>query len=107
LASSNWIKVAGPGECPDGAVLGVKAGAIDVVLACHDGIVSALGARCPHAGGPLAQGSIESGVLVCPWHGREFNLRTGACEGHPGIEVHPVQVRTDGIYVMAPTPGAT
>jgi nitrite reductase/ring-hydroxylating ferredoxin subunit len=107
MASPNWIKVAEPGACPEGNVLGARAGATEVVLACHDGVVSALGARCPHAGGPLAQGTIESGLLVCPWHGREFDLRTGAGNGCAGVEVYPVQVRADGIYVMAPTAGAT
>lgn len=104
---TNWIKVAAPGECAEGSVRGVDAGGVEIVLACHEGRVSALGARCPHAGGPLAQGTIESGVLVCPWHGREFDLRTGACDGYAGVACHPVEVREDGVYVMAPSPGAT
>jgi nitrite reductase/ring-hydroxylating ferredoxin subunit len=107
MASMNWIKVAEPGACPEGSVLGASAGGVDIVLACHEGRISGLGSRCPHAGGPLAQGTIEAGFLVCPWHGREYDLRTGACEGFTGIETHAVESREDGIYVMAPTPGAT
>lgn len=105
MGSANWNKVAEPGACPEGGVLGVAAGGLEMVLACVGGRVSALGARCPHAGGPLAQGTIEAGVLVCPWHGREFDVVTGACEGYPGVESYPVETREDGIYVRVPTPG--
>lgn len=106
MAEPMWIKVAEPGELADGSLKGVEAAGTAMVLACVGGRFSALGARCPHAGGPLAQGTIESGFLVCPWHGREFDLRTGACDGHAGIDSHPVQVREDGIYVTISTPGA-
>lgn len=34
---------------------------------------------CPHAGGPLALGWLEGTAVVCPWHGWEFDIRTGAC----------------------------
>jgi nitrite reductase/ring-hydroxylating ferredoxin subunit len=53
----------------------------------------ALANRCPHAGGPLCQGRIgplvrsdgpghyglagEREFLRCPWHGWEFEIRTG------------------------------
>lgn len=34
---------------------------------------------CPHSGGPLYQGDIEDGHLICPYHAYRFDLRTGAC----------------------------
>ncbi|MGI4747846.1 MAG: DUF2231 domain-containing protein [Janthinobacterium lividum] len=39
--------------------------------------VHAMGARCSHAGGPLDQGWVLNGTLVCPWHGSQYDLETG------------------------------
>ena len=39
--------------------------------------VHAMGARCSHAGGPLDQGWVLGGTLVCPWHGSQYDLATG------------------------------
>ena len=32
---------------------------------------------CPHRGGPLSEGMLAEGEVICPWHGSRFNLRTG------------------------------
>ena len=45
--------------------------------------------RCPHQGGPLGEGHIEDGCLLCPWHGYEFELRGGACAGGGGPRLFP------------------
>jgi nitrite reductase/ring-hydroxylating ferredoxin subunit len=34
---------------------------------------------CPHAGGNLAAGEIERGVVTCPWHQWAFDLESGRC----------------------------
>ena len=36
---------------------------------------------CPHLGGPLDEAEVETGCVVCPWHGYRFRLRDGA-EAH-------------------------
>lgn len=96
----SWHKVAEVDELAEGSLKLVVADAKTLVLARNDGKYSALDSQCPHAGGPLAEGAIENGLLVCPWHGREFNLATGHCEGYDvGIGAYPVEVRDDGIFV--------
>ena len=40
-----------------------------VALTRCGGRVGALDNHCPHQGGPLGEGSIEGGLLRCPWHG--------------------------------------
>ena len=37
------------------------------------GTVGALDNHCPHQGGPLGEGSIENGLLRCPWHGYDYD----------------------------------
>ena len=64
----------------------------------------ALENHCPHQGGPLGEGSIEKGMLRCPWHGYDYDPITGRPpEGFTDApEAFPVEVRTDGIYVEVP-----
>jgi nitrite reductase (NADH) small subunit len=47
----------------------------------------ACGAICPHEDGPLAEGWIEGDAVVCPWHGFDFDLRTGRCQVAEGLSV--------------------
>lgn len=98
----NWHKVAGVDELADGTLKQVVANGKTLVLARSAGRYSALDNRCPHAGGPLSEGALENGLLVCPWHGREFDIATGKCDSFGvGVEVYPVEAREDGIFVAA------
>jgi len=66
----------------------------------HQGKYAALDNKCPHQGGPLGEGSIENGLLRCPWHGWDYDPLTGKAPGFDdGVETYPVEVRDDGIYV--------
>ncbi len=50
---------------------------VGIVLVRQGERVHAMGARCSHAGGPLDQGWVLDGTLVCPWHGSRYDLATG------------------------------
>ncbi len=62
--------------------------------------------RCPHQGGPLGEGQIEDGYVICPWHGYEYDPLTGEPpEGYGDVAtVLPHEVRDDGLYVELPLP---
>ena len=47
------------------------------VFRSRGGEIFAVENKCPHRGGPLAEGIIGNGVVVCPLHGHKFDLRTG------------------------------
>ncbi|MGH9888190.1 MAG: Rieske (2Fe-2S) protein [bacterium] len=49
----------------------------DVLVARQHGRVCALAHSCAHLGGPLSEGTLKEGSVVCPWHGSEFALDTG------------------------------
>ncbi|HUB48115.1 MAG TPA: Rieske 2Fe-2S domain-containing protein [Acetobacteraceae bacterium] len=57
-----------------------------ILLVRDNEIVHALGATCPHAGGPLAQGVRCGDRLVCPWHKATFSMRTGAVLEPPAVD---------------------
>ncbi len=96
-----WHKALQPDELPEGRVKAVACGLVTVCMTHHKGQYAALDNKCPHQGGPLGEGSIENGLLRCPWHGWDYDPLTG---GSPdgfddGIETYEVDVREDGVYV--------
>jgi len=55
--------------------------------------VYAVQAECPHKRGPLADGLVGGGTLICPLHGWKFDLKTGhALFGDCGLKTYPVSV---------------
>jgi nitrite reductase/ring-hydroxylating ferredoxin subunit/uncharacterized membrane protein len=80
------------------------AGDTPVLLVKRDGHIYAIGETCTHAGGPLAEGTLEGDVIVCPWHGSRFCLRDGSVQGGPatmGEASYNVRVRDGQIEVRA------
>lgn len=76
---------------------------------------------CPHAGGPVCQGRLMARVeeliaddrtsqglcfsaqqvnIVCPWHGYEYDARTGQHQGQSGLRLARFPVRIDGDRVL-------
>src|SRR4029079_10861611 len=60
--------------------------------------------RCPHQGGPLGEGSIEKGLLRCPWHGYDYDPLTGRAPGEfaDTVTAYDIEEREDGVYVRLP-----
>lgn len=48
-----------------------------VVCKTGDGEVSAFGEFCPHLAAPMADGWVDRGRIVCPWHGSRFDVDSG------------------------------
>ena len=97
-----WHKVlSNKKELPEGRVKTVTANHKGICLTHYKGKFSALDNRCPHQGGPLGEGSIENGMLRCPWHGWDFDPCTGLPPGgyDDGIETFLVKEEEDAIYV--------
>lgn len=102
------VRVAALAEIPPGEgrayVVDSTAGPVQVAVFHHrDGRVSAVDAVCPHSGGPLADGQIDSCVVVCPLHLNTWDLRTGAStSGQAPVRVHGVAVDDDGGVRVTP-----
>ena len=61
----------------------------------------ALDNRCPHRGGSLGEGEIKDDIVICPWHGWEFNFNTGKAVENDDVIVktYPVENRDDEIFI--------
>ena len=70
------------------------------VFRLRDGQVRALSAVCPHRGGPLADGLIDTQQVVCPLHNHAFRLIDGqSTTGAPPVRAYHVRVE-DGELVL-------
>jgi nitrite reductase/ring-hydroxylating ferredoxin subunit len=87
-------------DVPPGKGLRVEAGGQEIGLVNLDGQIHAFNPVCLHMGGPLDEGEIENGILVCPWHGWEYDVRSGKCTttGEP-LQCFPVEVKDGVIYL--------
>jgi nitrite reductase/ring-hydroxylating ferredoxin subunit/uncharacterized membrane protein len=73
-----------------------------VVARTEDGYV-AFEDRCPHRGGSLAGGSMMCGTVQCPWHGSQFDVRSGELRAGPAesrVTTWPVEVRGNDVQLM-------
>lgn len=79
----DWTGVMSDAELPEGSMRPAQVGGRTILLSRQDGRVSALEGACTHAGGPLHEGTLEAGVVTCPWHGSRFRVADGSCVGGP------------------------
>lgn len=72
-----WVEVAKLNDCPPGAcVEAVVDGAI-ILVTNVEGALYAMDGLCAHQGGPLAAGQLSGCTLTCPWHGWQYDVRSG------------------------------
>ena len=93
-AGTKWIKldigdVADLAALPEATPTKAKAGINDLVVVRIGETVHAMHAVCAHAGGPLPQGTVKDGCLVCPWHGARYRLTDGHVMGGPSVYDQP------------------
>src|SRR5204862_1469620 len=105
-ASVIWHKVAELDELPEGRVKTVVAGRKSLALTHYEGAFGALDNHCPHQGGPLGEGSIENGLLRCPWHGYDYDPLTGTSPGafDDTATCYPLDIRDGEVFVGVEPP---
>jgi nitrite reductase/ring-hydroxylating ferredoxin subunit len=74
----------------------VQVDGTDIALFNVNGTYYAVEAICPHEQGPLHDGELDGGTIVCPWHGYDFNVKTGECYADPELRVTTFVVKTEG-----------
>lgn len=91
----------------DGEPTQVAVAGTDITLVRDNGRIHAVPAHCSHLGGPLPEGWLYRGSLVCPWHGSHFDLESGEVLAGPAtapLECLDVRTRDGQIEVRRRPP---
>jgi nitrite reductase/ring-hydroxylating ferredoxin subunit len=99
-----FVKMATLDELPPGRSKEVEHDGRIYALFNVDGIISAIDGICPHQGGPLAEGELEGTIVTCPWHGWQFDVRTGKTTLNGRLQQPVYEVKVEGRDVLVAVP---
>ncbi len=85
----DYTRVMPEGDLAEDAPHRAMVGETPVLLVRHAGRIYAMAERCAHQGGPLSEGALENGSIVCPWHGSRFALDNGQVLNGPSTYPQP------------------
>ena len=114
------IRVGRADEIQPGQPVFVKDGEVEIAVFRLDGGFRAYRNRCPHQQGPVCTGPVsgtlvatadtdwklawvlEGRVLICPWHGMEFDLDTGRRLRAPRerLRAYPVEIDNGQVFIQ-------
>ncbi len=97
---NDYVRVTSLQDVQPGTCRRVEVDGVFVALFNIDGMIYALDNTCPHAGGPLGEGTIKGDCVKCPWHGWRFNIRTGIRPENPDFHVLRRDVRIEGDMIL-------
>jgi nitrite reductase/ring-hydroxylating ferredoxin subunit len=101
---SRFVRLATLDELPPGGAKEVEFEGRVFALFNVNGQISAIDGICPHQGGPLADGALEGTTVTCPWHGWQFDVRTGKTPLSPKIKQAIYEVKIEGRDVLVAVP---
>jgi nitrite reductase/ring-hydroxylating ferredoxin subunit/uncharacterized membrane protein len=104
-APSDWTPVADEASVEDSQPLLVDAAGLEIVLVRERDSLYALLDRCAHQGGPLHEGVIDDGCVICPWHSSRYRVSDGVALSGPTAHPQPtlqVRVRDGKVEVRRP-----
>ncbi len=98
---SEFVFAAKLSDLKEGAITAVHISETAVALTRVGERVFAFGNVCTHDDGPLDEGHIEDGCVVCPRHGARFNLTTGkpTFPAVVNIPIYDVKIEQDDVLV--------
>lgn len=98
---AEFITVGKVTDVPEGTSKAYTVGTKTVALFHQPGGTwAAIDDYCPHMGASLAEGSLQDGVVECPWHAWQFRLSDGAWVNSPKLKIACYEVRVVGDEVQ-------
>jgi nitrite reductase (NADH) small subunit len=92
---AGFVTVARADELAPGEARRVKVGEEEIALARIGEEFFAVQGACLHLQGPLGDGRLEDHVLTCPWHGWQYDVRSGKNEFDLAIQLRTYEVRVE------------
>jgi nitrite reductase/ring-hydroxylating ferredoxin subunit len=97
---SDFLPALAVAELPPGQAAEVTLGGQAIALFNVGGTFHALPGRCPHRGGPLAQGFVDGPQVSCPWHNWTFDVTTGENVASPDLKIPRLEVKVEDGQVL-------
>ncbi len=94
---SQFVRICSASEVPaEGEVAEFMVQGRALCVAHVNGAIAVLDGVCPHEGGPLGEGIVEDGRVVCPWHAYAYDVRTGETLQDPELKVEVLEAKVEG-----------
>jgi nitrite reductase (NADH) small subunit len=106
MSERRWIRVAACDNVPAREGRAALVGGREIAIFNLGGRFLAVDNRCPHRGGPLADGIVSGAAVVCPLHAWKVSLESGGVQ-RPGdagacVRTYPTRVEDNVIWVEIP-----
>ena len=94
--TNDFLDVAAVEDCPDGHTLRADVNGHVMTIANAGGQLYAVQEFCTHRFGPLSEGALCEGSVICPWHRSKFDLRDGkVVEGPAKVDLRTYEVSVE------------
>ena len=100
---ADWVAVAKTTELGAGQAKTVEVQGQSIAVFNVEGAYYAIDDICTHQGASLSEGSVEDAAVTCPWHGAQFDLKTGKALSFPavtGVKSYPVKIEGHDIQLQ-------
>jgi 3-phenylpropionate/trans-cinnamate dioxygenase ferredoxin component len=95
------VRIAACSDVPPGSGRVVVALGRVLALFNLEGEYFAVDNSCPHRGGPLGEGHLAGCIVTCPWHGWQFDVKTGKSPLDARHSVRTVALQREGMDLFA------
>ena len=99
---AGFVRAAKSGEIAPGKAKMVELNGKKIAIFNVEGAFCAIDDTCTHRSGPLSQGAVSGTTVTCPWHGAQYDLRTGGVLTPPapkGVASYKVIVEGDAVNI--------
>jgi sulfoxide reductase heme-binding subunit YedZ len=98
---TEWIDACSVDDLREGRARVATVGGERIALFLHEGHLSVLSNVCQHQNGPLGEGRIVDGLVVCPWHGFQYRPQCGRSPApfHEVVPTFRARVRSGRVEV--------
>jgi len=96
-----FIEVAKKSDLPEGKGIVIDVDGKAIALFNVAGEIFAIDNTCIHKGGPLGEGELDDAIVTCPWHGWQYDVKTGKSPVNPmaNVNTHNVKVEGDSVLI--------